>query len=68
MIYKVSSRTARITQRNPISKNKNNNKKFNGQLESAEVKILAVKFDDLRFLIPTWWKERTKYHKLHFDL
>jgi hypothetical protein len=49
----VSSKTARITQRNPISKNKNNNKKFNGQQESAEGKILAVKFDDLSLILNT---------------
>jgi hypothetical protein len=27
LVYKVSSRTARATQRNPVSKNNNNNKK-----------------------------------------
>jgi hypothetical protein len=32
LVYKVSSRTARATQRNPVLKNKkdNNNKKFDG--------------------------------------
>jgi hypothetical protein len=28
LVYRVSSRTARATQRNPVSKNKNNNKKI----------------------------------------
>jgi NADH:ubiquinone oxidoreductase subunit len=29
MVYRVSSRTARATQRNPVSKNKNNNNNNN---------------------------------------
>ena len=28
LVYRVSSRTVRVTQRNPVLKNKNNNKKM----------------------------------------
>jgi hypothetical protein len=34
LVYKVSSRTARATQRNPVSKNKNNNNKILSALTS----------------------------------
>jgi hypothetical protein len=33
LVYKVSSRTARATQRNPVLKNKNKNKKQNNKKE-----------------------------------
>jgi hypothetical protein len=41
LVYKVSSRTARATQRNPVSKNKNNNnnkKEFKGWRDGSVVK------------------------------
>jgi hypothetical protein len=34
LVYKVSSRTARATQRNPVSKNKNKNKQTKNNLMS----------------------------------
>jgi hypothetical protein len=36
LVYKVSSRTARATQRNPVSKNKQTNKQTNKQKTKKE--------------------------------
>jgi hypothetical protein len=41
--YRVSSRTARATQRNPVSKKKNKNKKTNKQTKPKQNKKLLLK-------------------------
>jgi hypothetical protein len=38
LLYRVSSRTARATQRNPVSKNKNKNKQTNKQKREYLIK------------------------------
>jgi hypothetical protein len=38
MVYKVSSRTARATQRNPVSKNKQTNKQTNKEKQTNKTK------------------------------
>jgi hypothetical protein len=38
LVYKVSSRTARATQRNPVSKNKNNNNNKPNQTNKQKTK------------------------------
>jgi hypothetical protein len=44
LVYKVSSRTARVTQRNPVSKNKTNKKTNKKELgKTFEVAILNYK-------------------------
>jgi hypothetical protein len=48
LVYKVSSRTARTTQRNPVSKNKNKKQKSNKQkdaLNPHKMKKLGYKYD-----------------------
>jgi hypothetical protein len=43
LVYRVSSRTARATQRNPVSKNKKQNKtKQKGRGYSSEIEHLAI--------------------------
>jgi hypothetical protein len=42
MFYKVSSRTARAIQRNPVSKNKTKNKKENAMYENLYISMNTV--------------------------
>jgi hypothetical protein len=59
LVYKVSSRTARDTQRNPVSKNKNKNKnkkQTNQTKPNMELHIALVSFylssDGLSAIVP----------------
>jgi hypothetical protein len=45
LVYRVSSRTAKATQRNPVSKNKNNKKKTQG--------LATVALASLEYLLPS---------------
>jgi hypothetical protein len=44
LVYRVSSRTARAIQRNPVSKNKNKKPKTNKQTKNPKQKYLLRKY------------------------
>jgi hypothetical protein len=55
LVYKVSSRTVRATQRNPVSKNKQTNKnKKQNKTQAGDivlwVKVLSTKLSELHWL------------------
>jgi hypothetical protein len=52
LVYKVSSRTARATQRNPVSKRKKTNKQNNNNNNNNKTKTLERNGDYEQFSLP----------------